>query len=316
VKGFRVVDAALEATVVGSFSRIGYAVRSRLQPWPQPPALDGLRVLLTGGTSGVGLAAARALATAGASVAITGRSQDRLDAAVADIAGAGKRPVGLSADSADLDAVRTMFDHVVATLGGLDVVINNAGALTHDYTLSAQGFEETYAVHVLAPFLLTELAIPTIGPSGRVLTVTSGGMYSQSLTPELQMAREDFDGVIAYAKAKRAQVALNQEWARRHPDGSTFAAMHPGWADTPGVRTSLPTFRRVTGPILRSSAQGADTLVWLAWAEVPSGRLWLDRHERSVLHVPGTRHDPHDAATLFDTVATQVADATAGSTRP
>jgi len=69
--------------------------------------------------------------------------------------------------------------------------------------------------------------------------------------------------------------------------------MHPGWADTPGVRRSLPTFRRVTGPLLRSPAQGADTLVWLAADDgIPldtSGKFWLDRRERTIHRTASTR---------------------------
>lgn len=309
MRGEHLVDAALEFSVVGSFSRIGYAVRSRLTGWETPAGLAGTRVLLTGGTSGVGLAAARTLTTLGAHVAITGRSQERLDGAADQIAAHGRGPITVVADSADLAAVRAMFDATVAGLGGLDVVVNNAGALTHEYTRSPQGFETTYAVHVLAPFLLTQLAVPVVGPQGRVITVSSGGMYSQSLRPDMQCGPEGFDGVAAYAKAKRAQVALTQEWARRHPGGPTFAAMHPGWADTPGVRTSLPTFRRVTGPILRTPEQGADTLVWLASAQVHSGGFWLDRRRRAVVRVPRTRHTPHDAQALFELVSEQVASA-------
>ncbi|MBK6764338.1 MAG: SDR family NAD(P)-dependent oxidoreductase [Micrococcales bacterium] len=309
MKAEHLVDAALEFSVVGSFSRIGYAVRSRLAGWDTPTGLAGRRVLLTGGTSGVGLAAARTLTGLGAQVAITGRSRARLDGAAREIAAHGEDPITLVADSADLQQLPSMFDAAVSGLGGLDVVINNAGALTHEYSRSPQGFETTYAVHVLAPFLLTRLAVPVVGPQGRVITVSSGGMYSQSLHPDMQCGPEGFDGVTAYAKAKRAQVALNQEWARRHPAGPTFAAMHPGWADTPGVRTSLPTFRRVTGPVLRTPEQGADTMVWLASADVPSGGFWLDRRRRAVVRLPRTSHTAHDAEALFEVVSEQVASA-------
>jgi hypothetical protein len=69
--------------------------------------------------------------------------------------------------------------------------------------------------------------------------------------------------------------------------------MHPGWADTPGVRESLPTFRKLMGPLLRSPAQGADTLVWLAADDGPplatTGEFWLDRHPRSIHKLPSTR---------------------------
>ncbi len=306
MKGAGLVDTALEVTVVGSFSRVGYATRSRLGNWDHDFDLTGRRVLLTGGTSGVGLAAACAMARSGAHLAITGRNADRLAAAAAEVAQHGERPLTVQCDQADLPAVRDMFHAAVTGLGGLDVLVNNAGALSHTFTESPQGFESTYAVHVLAPFLLTRLALPV---AHKIITVSSGGMYTQALRPDMQMSEPDYDGVVAYARAKRAQVVLNEAWARRHPDRPTFAAMHPGWADTPGVQDSLPGFRRLTRTILRTPAQGADTVVWLAATPIPSGRFWLDRTARSTVWVPGTGYSSADADRLFDVVSGQVAPA-------
>lgn len=310
MRGARILDAALEASIVGGFSRIGYEVRSRTQPWPQPD-LSGRRILITGGTSGLGLAAARMATAAGASVAITGRDAGRLDDAADAVATAGRRPLTVVADASDLQQTREMFDQVVEGLGGLNVLVNNAGALDHRFHRTAQGFERTYAVHVLSPFLLTALAVPVVGRDGVIVTVSSGGMYSQQLDPDqVQMTEADYDGVTAYARAKRAQVALNAAWAQRYPQGPVFAAMHPGWADTPGVQDSLPTFRRVTGPILRTPEQGADTIVWLAAGDVPSGLFWLDRHPRRTVHLPWQHTDPADVERTFQDVA---ADAGVGA---
>jgi NAD(P)-dependent dehydrogenase (short-subunit alcohol dehydrogenase family) len=304
----RVVDAALEATVVGGFSRVGYTVRSRLAGWDRDFDLSGSKVLLTGGTSGIGLAAAKALTTAGARVAITGRDEARLGTAATAIGAHGHEPVTVRADSADLNQVSEMVDRAIESLGGLDVLINNAGALTHKFVLSPQGFEQTYAVHVLAPFLMTTKAIPVMGDQGRVITVSSGGMYTQRLEPaSVQMTEDDYDGVTAYAKAKRAQVVLNEAWAARHPHGPTFAAMHPGWADTPGVQDSLPGFRRLTAPVLRTPAQGADTVVWLSATQVPSGKFWLDRRPRSTVRLPWTRYSSEQVDEVFEQVAAQTA---------
>lgn len=304
MSAFGFVDAALEATVVGGFSRIGYEVRSRLGGWDTDIDLSGKQILVTGGTSGIGLAAASMATAAGARVAITGRDERRLERAATEIARHGTAPVTVRADCADLDDVQSMFDEAVSELGGLDVLVNNAGALDHEFQRTAQGFEQTYAVHVLAPFLLTSLAIPLLTPDGTVITVSSGGMYSERLDPEhLEMSPDEYDGVVAYARAKRAQVALNEAWAQRMPDGPTFAAMHPGWADTPGVQTSLATFRRLTRPILRTPEQGADTIVWLAGTTVPTGRFWLDRHERSTVRLPWLAVDEQDVQLTFETVA-------------
>jgi NAD(P)-dependent dehydrogenase (short-subunit alcohol dehydrogenase family) len=121
----------------------------------------------------------------------------------------------------------------------------------------------------------------------------------------MQMTAEDYDGVTAYARAKRVQVALNGEWARRYPEGPIFSAMHPGWADTPGVQHSLPRFRRLTAPILRTPEQGVDTVLWLASHDVPSGLFWLDRTPRSTMRVPWLRHDQATAERVWSIVADQ-----------
>ncbi|HEX6868970.1 MAG TPA: hypothetical protein VF119_09200, partial [Candidatus Limnocylindrales bacterium] len=117
---------------------------------------------------------------------------------------------------------------------------------------------------------------------------------------------EPWNGTKAYARAKRAGVALIREWARRIPsDEVRFVAMHPGWADTPGVSAALPGFARVMGPILRSPDQGIDTAVWLATqpAEtLESGRLYHDRRTRPFDRVPSTRLDPTERRRLWDLV--------------
>ena len=141
------------------------------------------------------------------------------------------------------------------------------------------------------------------GP-GRVLTMSSGGMYTQRFAAaELEMNPANYDGTIAYARAKRAQVMLTHEWAQRVPASDVvFHSMHPGWADTPGVESSLPGFYRVMRPLLRSPEQGADTAVWLASApealEV-NGAFWHDRRRRSEHRVPWTRSD-ESAAAVWD----------------
>jgi NAD(P)-dependent dehydrogenase (short-subunit alcohol dehydrogenase family) len=188
------------------------------------------------------------------------------------------------------------------------VLVNNAGALDAEYRRTPQGFENTYAVHVLAPFLLTALVLPDVDT---VITVSSGGMYSERLDPlAMQMTPQDYSGVTAYGRAKRVQVALNEQWARHYPDRPTFAAMHPGWADTAGVRRSLPRFRAITGPILRTPDQGADTILWLAGHEVPSGRFWLDRAARATSKVPGLGHSEENAARAWEIVKEQSGAAT------
>ncbi|MSW56834.1 MAG: SDR family NAD(P)-dependent oxidoreductase, partial [Actinobacteria bacterium] len=177
-----------------------------------------------------------------------------------------------------------------------DALIHNAGALSAEYTVSPQGFEMTVASQVLGPFLLTSLLLPmleAVESSGRVITVASGGMYPEKLDVEKLLAGPDsYNGVRAYARAKRAQVELNVEWSRRYGSKAIFQAMHPGWVDTPGVVKSLPRFHSIMKPVLRSVEAGADTIVWLADADEnelsANGGFWLDRHRRSIAKIPGT----------------------------
>ena len=301
------VDLLLEATVAGSFSRLGYEARRRLDHWEDPPAdaLAGRRILLTGATSGIGRAATGQLLDLGAEVLVVGRDEQRTTTAVAELAQA--HPAGTVsahvADLGDLPSVRALADALLAGGQPLDAVVHNAGALLAEKTITPDGLETTLAVHLVGPHLLTERLVPLLRAPARVVWVTSGGMYSQGLDVDrLEMDADGYKGSAQYARAKRAQVELLGLWAERLAPIAVAHAMHPGWADTPGVERALPTFRKVTGPALRTPDQGADTLVWLLWAEQPgeiSGKLWLDRRERSTVHVPGTGTDDDERARLW-----------------
>jgi len=303
----RAVDLLLEATVAGSFTRLGYEARRRLDHWEEPPpgALAGRRILLTGATSGIGRAATGQLLDLGAEVLVVGRDEQRTVRAAAELGVA--HPDGTVsahiADLADLGAVREMADELVAFGKPFDAIVHNAGALLADKTVTADGLETTLAVHLVAPHLLTERLTPLLRAPARVIWVTSGGMYSQGLdVDDLEMDAESYKGTAQYARAKRAQVELLGLWAERLAPDAVAHAMHPGWTDTPGVEASLPTFRKVTGPTLRTPDQGADTLVWLLWADAPaqvSGQLWLDRRPRSTVHIPGTGTDDAERARLW-----------------
>lgn len=297
------------------FTRLGYQLARR--GWnPVSTWLGGRRVMITGATSGIGLAAARSLALMGASLILVGRDSTKTAAIVEQV----RERTGntdIHAEIADLSCMRdvnALADRLLSAARPIDVLINNAGALFNPRQVTDEGLEQSFALLLLAPYLLTErlrplLARPaseepTAGAATRVINVLSGGMYTQRIDVEdLQSARGPYSGAVAYARAKRGLMILTEEWARQwHDDGIVVNAMHPGWADTPGVETALPGFRRLTRPLLRTPEEGADTAVWLAAApeaaEV-SGALWLDRERHPAHVIPGTRETAAERAQLL-----------------
>jgi len=310
-----VVDAAAEASVVPGFSRVGLAVRSRLLPEftaARPASAAGRTVLITGATSGIGHAAAVALARQGAAVHFLARDEGRAGRALAQIiaaSGSVRVSYGL-ADLEDLGSVRRFAREFRAACPRLDVLIHNAGTIHPSYRTDGAGTELTYAGQVVAPFLLTAMLLPTLSASGagRVITVSSGGMYTQRLDlTALPPAEAGYRGASAYARVKRAQVALSAEWARRTAGtGVAFHAMHPGWADTPGLAAALPRFHRILRPLLRTPEQGADTITWLATADpapLGSGGFWHDRRRRPEQLLPWTREAASAPGRLWDQCA-------------
>ena len=255
-----VVDAALEWPIAPSFTRLGYDVRSRTDGWRRLDEYDetGQVAVITGATSGIGLAAARQMAANGATVVLVGRDAaktDRVRDELADATGSDRLET-VVADLSELDAVEAAATAIAAAHDRVDVLVHNAGALDVDH---------------------------------------------------LEMDAAHYRGTEQYARAKRAQVTLNELWAERLTDRNIVChAVHPGWADTPGVERSLPRFRTIVGPLLRSPEQGADTLVWLAADPdeplATTGLFWLDRRPRPIHRLPATRRSdtPEERARLWN----------------
>lgn len=307
----RLIDTALDRSVVLGYGAPGLAIRRRLPGWPADPppgALHGRQVAVTGANSGLGLATAAGLAALGADVNLVVRDLGRGDAAAERIRQ--KQPDASlrvwRCDVGDLDDVRRFAAEFAASLAAartpLEALIHNAGLMPAQRTESPQGHELTMAVHVLGPILMTDLLAtqrPSDAPTAadRVIFVTSGGMYPQRLrADDPEYLTGEYSPTSAYARSKRMQVELAGWMVRRWPE-TTVSLTHPGWSDTPGVQGAIPGFRRVTRPILRDLAGGADTAIWLAATDVPSGKLWHDRRERPTHLLPGTTPAPAEVAT-------------------
>ncbi len=308
----RALEPLVESTVALSYGAPGY--RLRAGEW-DPRELDvdcrGRTALVTGANSGIGRAVAHGLARRGASVILVCRNPERgREALEALRAETGSTCVRL--EFADVSLVRDLARLVRAvreSAGRLDVLVNNAGVVIPTRETTSEGLEKTFATNVLAGFALTcglrpLLERAAVDAPARVVTVTSGGMYTQRFALEDPQSERSYSGLRAYAQSKRAQVLLNGEFAARlGPCGIVSSAMHPGWAATPGVAGALPRFESLFGWLLRTPEQGADTALWLSVSEAAkeaNGRLYLDRRQRREHVLPWTRSPEGTGARLYD----------------
>ncbi len=292
------------------FTALGY--REAHRRWKAVSAYQGdRRAIVTGATSGIGRAAARQLAELGARVTIVARSEEKAAQTVAELAAeTGNERIDYElADLSLMSDVHALCDRLLAAGEPIDMLINNAGALFNPRQQTAEGFEKSFALLLLSPYILTERLYPLLKQtdSPRIVNVLSGGMYTQKIAvDDLQSRRGEFSGSVAYARAKRGLMIVTEVCAERwRKDGIIVNAMHPGWVDTPGVESSLPGFYRVTKRFLRTPDEGADTAVWLATASEAArvtGKFWLDREQHPSHISPRTRETRRERDKLVETL--------------
>ncbi|CAN5903373.1 SDR family NAD(P)-dependent oxidoreductase [soil metagenome] len=304
----RAADAALEAPIVPSFTKLGPAVRRHLWAWENvgPDALTGQVVVITGATSGLGKVMAAGVGRSGATVEVVGRDEERGAQVAAELRDAAVAAHFRRADLSDLADVRALATDLLGSHERISTVIHNAGALLGERTTTGDDLEVTWATMVAGPHLLTRLLADRLD---RAVWMSSGGMYLQAVDlDDLGWARRPWNGSRVYAQAKRAQVDLVHE-ATERGEAPLQVAMHPGWADTPGVEAALPGFRKVMGPLLRDPEGGAETAVWLAAAhdaDLKPGGFYLDRRPRGTVRWPRTATSPTDRRRLRAMVDAQV----------
>jgi len=209
-------------------------------------------ILITGGTSGIGLESAAVLAGMGARVIIVGRDAGRLAQAQATIkARSGADAAAYLCDFASFASVRQLADQVLRDVPKLDVLINNAGAVFARRTLTTDGLEATFAVNHLAPFLLTQLLLPRLKESApsRIVTVASGRHAHGTMDFDDLGFTRGYQILRAYARSKLANVLFASEQARRLVGTRvTSNSVHPGrvatniWAGAPAWTKPLIRF--------------------------------------------------------------------------
>lgn len=292
-----------------SYTAIGYHARKLFLGWqPLKGQFSGQTWLVTGGSEGIGGAAARAGLEGGATVICVARDKGKLEAFAASVQGPGKGVLEPTDMSLQKD-VMALVDRLQGRGVRIDVVVNNVGVQKRDQFLTDEGVELSFATNILGHYLLLRelLARNLLDAQAAVIEVASGGMYNYAMVPadlNINTVDSGYLGSRAYGLAKRAQVMLMGYWRQAHAgSGRSFYSMHPGWVDTASVGRSMPRFRNTLKSVLRTHAQGADTIVWLAETRPPqhgAEAMWFDRKERPV-HI--FAHTPLSKATGADVVA-------------
>ncbi|KAL8252765.1 hypothetical protein R6Q59_036458 [Mikania micrantha] len=297
-----------------NFTKSGFLEHSKdFNPEDMARRIDGKNCVITGANSGIGYATAHGLASRGATVYMVCRNKERGEDAVSKIqSSTGNQNVHLEVcDLSSVRDIKSFSSRFKEKDIPVHVLVNNAGLLENKRVTTSEGYELNFAVNVLGTYCMTELMLPILEksqPDARIITVSSGGMYAAPLTTDLQFNSSKFDGVTQYSSNKRVQVALTEKWAEKYGDkGIGFYSMHPGWAETPGVAKSLPSFSKSFEGKLRTSDEGADTVIWLALQpkeKLVSGGFYFDRAEASK-HLPFTAtKSPHDANAIDSIIDT------------
>lgn len=227
-------------------------------------------VLLTGATRGIGRAAAIELARRGAELALVGRDPERVEDVVAQAkaAGGGAPVHGHTADLMLMSEVRRLAGEVRESHKQIDVLANNAGAMFSSRKETAEGFEQTFALNHLAPFLLTNLLRDRLA-GGRVVTTASDAHKSGRLDLDDLQHEQSFAAFNVYGTSKLCNILFTRELARRAPELNANC-FHPGVVRTGFGKNDGLGWRVVTtlaGPFFRSPERGAGSLVWLALSD-------------------------------------------------
>jgi retinol dehydrogenase-12 len=261
-------------------------------------------VLLTGATRGIGRAAAIQLARDGAELALVGRDAERVQAVAVETraAGGGATVHEHVADLASMAAVRTLAEEVRERYGQIDVLANNAGALFASRKETAEGFEQTFALNHLAPFLLTNLLRDRLA-GGRVVTTSSDAHKAGHLDlDDLQSERKSYAAMRVYGVTKLCNILFTRELARRAPE-LRANCFHPGVVRTGFGKNDNGIWKVLTtvgSPFFRSPERGARSLIWLALSDEAGELTGEYIQDEKVLEPSGQARDEILAEGLWE----------------
>ncbi len=241
--------------------------------------MDGKSCIITGANSGIGKETARGLAKLGAHVIMVCRDHDKGEEARQDLIAEADGEDGgnpnpqidlLIADLSSQSSIRNLATDIRSEYETIDVLINNAGLIMGNHTLTEDGIEWTFAVNHLAPFLLTNLIIEPLlkAHSARIVTVSSGAHHMGKIDFDDLQARKGFRGFRVYSNSKLANVLFTKGLSRMlQGTGITANCLHPGVVRTNFGRSASPLFHMMFvlgNPFMISPKRGAATSVYLA----------------------------------------------------
>ena len=260
-------------------------------------------VLLTGATRGIGQAAAVALASEGAEVALVGRDADRVAAVAGEAraAGGGAAVHEHVADLMLMSEVRRLAEEVRTAYERIDVLANNAGALFASRKETSEDLERTFALNHLAPFLLTNLLRDRLS-GGRVVTTASDAHKGGRLDLDDLQSHKGYAAMRVYGTSKLCNILFTRELARRAPELHANC-FHPGVVRTGFGKNENGIWKLATtlaGPFFRSPARGARSLVWLALSQEAAGLTGEYVQDEKVLAPSAQAQDPILAQGLWE----------------